>query len=411
MGPLTITKKKNQYILGIIDLATGWVELFPLKSLRSAEVLSCVMSWICVGGVPDAIICDNASNLNSSLVLEIYKMLNLEIRNSTPYHSTGNSIIERHWLTMKHLLSTLTASQYEKEWDVYLPYLLWCYRNMPNELSEYSPYELLFGHPGRSSEDVLYDIWTEKDFVCPDLSKKDQKFYDDVKSKIEESVRLATKNRVKNAQPYIDRYNERAKKKCFQEGESVLILIPDSTHKLRMRWKGPAKIVKIVSEGSYLVYNPQDESTRLLHANKLRRYEASVNLIGMLDAVDENLGGEIIEYPIVSAIDDKEKFEEDLKLLDTTHLNDEQRKQLFSLLRKHQKIFSQVPGSVNPEIGFMRIDVKEGTVPKRQQAYRIPEKLKPEVERQIKNLVEMKILKESYSQYAHPIVLVAKNDG
>jgi len=409
-GPLTITKKKNQYILGIIDLATGWVELYPLKSLHSTEVLGGVMSWISVGGVPDLLICDNGINLNSSLCLEVYKMLNLECRNSSPYHSTGNSIIERHWLTLKHLLSTLKESQYEKEWDVYLPYLLWCFRNVPNEISQYTPFELLYGHPGRSSVDVLYDIWTEKEFECPDLSKKDQKFYDDVRTKIEESVRLATKNREKNLQPYIDRYNLKAKEKTFKVGDSVLILMPSSTHKLKLKWKGPARILKVVSPGSYMVYNPQDESTHLLHANKLRKFESAVNVIGMLDAIDESLG-EIIEYPITSCIEDQEKFEETLKSLDFSHLNDEQRKKLFDLLRKHSKIFSQCPGSINPEIACMKIAVREDVMPKRQQAYRIPEKLKPEVGRQLESLVKMGILKESFSQFAHPIVIVSKPDG
>jgi len=133
-------------------------------------------------------------------------------------------------------------------------------------------------------------------------------------------------------------------------------------------------------------------------------------MIGMLDAVDEHLG-EIIEYPITSALNDQEIFEENLKLLDLKHLSDEQQKKLIDLLRKHSKIFSQNPGTVKSDIACMKIDVREDAVPKRQQAYRIPEKLKPEIEKQIKDLISMNILKESCSQYAHPIVIVSKPDG
>jgi len=410
MGPLDTTKRGHKYILGFIDLATGWIEMLPLKTLKPTEVLSGVMRWISVAGVPAVLISDNSVNLNSKLTEEIYKFLRLEHRNSTPYHSMGNSLVERSFGTMKKLLSSLTLSQYSRDWDLYLPYLLWCHRSVPNEMSEYSAFELLYGHEARCPVDVLYDLWTDNEFQYPLLPKRDEAFFKDIQTKIESSIRDATSNRNKNLQPYLDRYNVSARVKQFQVGDSVLILMPDSTAKLRARWRGPAVISRVVSSNSYMVYDPQNESTRCLHANKLRKYEAQVSLIGMIEDSDDDFG-EIIEYPINFSDSDKDKFEETLSKLDLSHLSQDQVDRLKKLLRKHQKIFSQSPGSVDPSICTMEIKVKPGTIPKRQQPYRIPEKLKPVVEEQLRDLVKMGILKESHSDYAHPIVLVQKSDG
>jgi len=410
LGPLSTTKGRNKYILGMVDLATGWVELYPLKSLESTEVLKSVLTWICMFGVPASLSMDNAINLNSSLCLEIYKFLHLEARNSTPYHSTGQAIIERAFLTVKHLLSSLTDDEYSKNWDLYLPYLMWCFRNIPNELSGFTAYELVYGHPGRSAGDILYDVWTNNDYVCPDLAKKDQNFFDAVKNKIEVAVQEATENRSKNVKAYIDRYNDSARVKKFVEGDSVLILMGDSSHKLKLKWRGPATITRVLSSNTYMVFNPQDNSVKHLHANKLRKFEPRCNLIGMIDAEDE-IYGDIVEYPIHFTGNDHIKFEEGLSKIDVSHLSEVQAKKLKDLLRKHQKVFSQNPGCVNSDIASMKIEIKQDTVPRRQQAYRIPERLKPAVEAQISQLEKMGILQKSSSHFCHPVVLVNKPDG
>ena len=58
------------------------------------------------------------------------------------------------------------------------------------------------------------------------------------------------------------------------------------------------------------------------------------------------------------------------------------------------------------------INVTSDFKPKRLRAYRVPESLKPEVEKQIKEMLEMGIIKPSKSEMASPIVCVLKGkDG
>jgi len=58
------------------------------------------------------------------------------------------------------------------------------------------------------------------------------------------------------------------------------------------------------------------------------------------------------------------------------------------------------------------IHVTEGFKPKRLRAYRVPESLKPEVEKQIQKMLQLEIIKPSKSEMASPIVCVLKGkDG
>lgn len=46
-----------------------------------------------------------------------------------------------------------------KDWDKWLPFLLFAYREVPQASTGYSPYELLYGHHVRSPLDVLLESW------------------------------------------------------------------------------------------------------------------------------------------------------------------------------------------------------------------------------------------------------------
>ena len=46
----------------------------------------------------------------------------------------------------------------KRDWDEYLPYLLFAYREAPQELTGFSPFELLYGRPVRGPLDVLREL-------------------------------------------------------------------------------------------------------------------------------------------------------------------------------------------------------------------------------------------------------------
>src|SRR6266516_1418223 len=95
--------------------------------------------------------------------------------------------------------------------------------------------------------------------------------------------------------------------------------------------------------------------------------------------------------------------------LDFSHLPNTKADQLRQLLLKHHKVFSNKPGQC--KTFEHQINLVEGFSPKRLRPYRIPEKLKPEVDKQIDELLAMGKIRASNSPFAHPIVCVAKPDG
>ena len=92
------------------------------------------------------------------------------------------------------------------------------------------------------------------------------------------------------------------------------------------------------------------------------------------------------------------------------HLDKDQQIELLSLLDKHSACFSEGPGFTN--VVSHSISLMESFKPKRLPAYRVPEKLKPEVTRQIQEMLTNGIIRPSESPMASPLVCVLKGkDG
>jgi hypothetical protein len=93
-----------------------------------------------------------------------------------------------------------------------------------------------------------------------------------------------------------------------------------------------------------------------------------------------------------------------------SHLSDPQQSELLNLLDQFPSCFSEIPGLC--PLAVHEIRLVDGFKPKRFQAYRLPEALKADVARQIKELLELGFIKPSKSEMVSPMVCVLKGrDG
>ena len=149
------------------------------------------------------------------------------------------------------------------------------------------------------------------------------------------------------------------------------------------------------------------EQCRWLHANKLRPYHARVNaLIGNCAIVyesDEEFGTlpvitpEHVDLNLPSVKIDHTKLE---------HLSADQKDALLKLLDEFADVFVEKPGLCNE--GVHEIHVTPDFKPRRLRAYKVPELLKPEVARQLQELLDTGFIRKSTTALASPIVCVLK---
>ena len=151
--------KGDTYILCVIDEVTNYIITVPVKQAKSEEVgkilINSVFSKYCV---PDYIIMDLDSAFMSLLMSYLFKKLGIKIKTVARYNH--QSLQAEHGIKSLSNILTKHLTKSGDMWIDYLPFSTLAH-NMYNSLnlSNYSPYELVFGRKPK----LLLDLETDPD--------------------------------------------------------------------------------------------------------------------------------------------------------------------------------------------------------------------------------------------------------
>ena len=411
-------------------LGTDVIDRFPvafaMTSLTAKNVCNALLQLLKFTEFFSVIQSDMASNFNCELTKTFLSMLGCTPRFNVPGRPQQSGLCERLIGTLKNMVSKV-AIDHPKSWHQHLGYVLWALRECPNESTNIAPWTLAFGRLPRGPLAVLKKNWTGQRDAPLSLGQTTVEYLEELRKNLEIAHTYVNSHTQRAQQRYVSRYNLRARDKFFAVGDSVLVLSPDSTSsKVFSRWKGPGVIRDVMSKHSYLV--ELDGVRRHIHADKLRRYHVQVDEVCCNHAVCSVVTAAATEEAVVNhcaIIHDEDKDFGDITVIDPTpkvtdyslpsqkidpaklaHLSEQQREELLAVLDKYADCFSERPGCCN--LMQHEIHVTEDFKPKRLKAYRVPENLKPEVRRQIQEMLDMDIIQPSKSEMASPIVCVLK---
>jgi hypothetical protein len=418
IGPLfdpIEAKGRYNYCLVICDSATRYPFAFPLRSLTAAATCDALIQVFMTFGTASVVSGDFGSNFRAELTRECLKRLGCSPKfNEAPLHPSSSGLIERCNQSLKRCLHHVIR-QYPHMWHKFVPYILWAMREVPNATTNSSPFLLAFGRPARGPLAILKENWAGEKELPLNLGKSVVQYLQDLKRNFEVANEYATKHCDKAQNRYVSQYNLRSTERKFVVGQEVIILMPDGGGRhILSRWQGPATIVEVKSPHSYIV--EYDGKKRHLHVDKLRAYNTrvvDVHNCAMIYEQDDDFG-EVVGAPLAShtgsrlgdVLPPSQRIDRSL----LSHLSDLQQTELLTLIDKFPSCFSEVPGLC--PLAVHEIRLVDGFKPKRFQAYRLPEALKADVARQIKELLELGFIKPSKSEMVSPMVCVLKGrDG
>ena len=149
IGPLyPVTNRGKRYILTVVDYATRYPEAVPLEKIDTESIAEALMGIFSRVGFPREILSDNGTQLLSQVMREVTRLISVKQLFSSPYHPMTNGLCEKFNGTLKKLLICMCSEQ-PKEWDRFIEPLLFAYREVPQESTGFSPFELLYGREVR----------------------------------------------------------------------------------------------------------------------------------------------------------------------------------------------------------------------------------------------------------------------
>lgn len=111
-------------------------------------------------GFPGRLHSDQERNFQSSIIKELCRLAGVEKSRTTPYHPSGNEMVERFNQTLLNMLGTLKDSQ-KADWKSYVTPLVHSYNATKHESTGYSSYFLMFGRHPRLAADAYLGLISE----------------------------------------------------------------------------------------------------------------------------------------------------------------------------------------------------------------------------------------------------------
>jgi hypothetical protein len=436
----------HRWMLTMLDSATKFPIAIPLKRTDSVTICEALQAEFSIYGFARRIVCDNGANLNSAVLQDVYRMCNIELRNSPVYCPQNNSCLERSHAVMKSILKKLTMEQ-PREWHRYVPALLFAMRNTPNA-SGFSPFELLFGRSCFTHLGILRTLWTGE--VPEPEVKTTYQYVLDLQERIEETCKLAREELKKVQGRNQKRWNKNSKLRELTVGQKVLYLVPLRSNKLQFQWKGPAEVCERKGIVTYKI-RLKSGKERTYHINLLKEYvsrQKENEQTGRNDGEDdeawkrrrnkevEQEEDEEEDLEIFDRYEDKETLaavmgvveesdeeEEGVSMKDMEDLYNLQQKETWEdvrvnpelpkeeydrykkLLWEYRDIFSDVPTTTHLVEHSIKLTSQEPIALK---PYHVPIHLEDRLEKEIKCLLDHGWIEESDSPYAAPVVCVGK---
>lgn len=226
IGPLPRSHSGKRYVLVVCDYATRYPEAIPMKSIDAECVAEELVTLFSRVGVPKEILTDQGTNFTSQLLMEVYRLLQVHLIRTTPYHPQTDGLVERFNRTLKSMLRK--CANEGKDWDKLIPYLLFAYREVPQASTGFSPFELLYGRSVRGPLDILRESWeagkkSGESIVSHVLS---------IREKMEQMFDLVDQNLREAQNRQKQWYDQNSSVRGFQPDDQVLVLLPTSTNKL-----------------------------------------------------------------------------------------------------------------------------------------------------------------------------------
>eukprot|EP00064_Thunnus_orientalis_P023816 superscaffoldBa00009410_g24077 len=150
-------KSGTKDILVITDHFTKFAVAIPTPNQKARTVAKCLWENFMVHyGMPEKLHSDQGPDFESRMIKELCQVAGIQKVRTTPYHPRGNPV-ERFNRTLLDMLGTL-QNQEKSRWRDFVKPLVHAYNCTRNDVTGFTPYELMFGRQPRLPVDLAFGL-------------------------------------------------------------------------------------------------------------------------------------------------------------------------------------------------------------------------------------------------------------
>lgn len=207
---------KGTFFFVIVDAYSKWLEVFPMKTITSSNIISALRDCFSRFGYANLLVTDNGSQFTSHAFDEMCKEYNTKHITTAPYHPQSNAKAERHVDVVKRTMKKLSPDSTNLKEHLFT--FLETNRSTPDSILLKSPFELMFGRKMKTINNAM--LPQERPTIIENIAQNEQF------------------NRHRGAKP-----------KSFDRGDSVFIKVHQDLKKFK--WV-PATIIEALGNAMYV---------------------------------------------------------------------------------------------------------------------------------------------------------------
>ena len=117
VGPLPKTARGNKACQVIVDHFSKYVEVYPCPDMLSKTAANNFMSTILRHGVPEVILCNQGRQFQSELMAELYAILDIDKKRTTPYHHPQTDGLSERFIGIMQKMIATVVDEDQSNWD------------------------------------------------------------------------------------------------------------------------------------------------------------------------------------------------------------------------------------------------------------------------------------------------------
>ncbi|XP_075188552.1 uncharacterized protein LOC142270515 [Anomaloglossus baeobatrachus] len=269
VGPLAVPSSSGKrFVLTVVDFATRYPEAVALSSVRADEVADALLAIFSRVGYPRRMLSDQGTQFMCRLVEAFCKKMQVRCLVSGDYPPQTNGWCARFNGTLNQMLKMLVES-HGRDWERYLPHLLFAYREVPQASTGFSPIELLYGRRVRGPLGLVRESW-EEELNSPEVSVVE--YVMRLRDKMQSMTWLVDEDMVQAQASQKLWYDQHARERVYEAGQKVRVLVPMTQNKLQAAWEGPYLVHQRLNDVNYVV-TIDHASQKVFHVNMIKAHD------------------------------------------------------------------------------------------------------------------------------------------
>ncbi len=161
-GPIP-SATKNKYLFVVVDEFSRYTWAIPCKDVETKTVIECLVPLFSAFGLPNYIHSDRGTSLISAELSQFLHSRGIATSNSSRYHPTGNSQVERfNGVIWRSITSTLDSHNLPiTHWESVLPDVLHAQRSLLCTATNCTPHERMFTYPRKTATGASFPSWLQ----------------------------------------------------------------------------------------------------------------------------------------------------------------------------------------------------------------------------------------------------------